>query len=393
MPKGQIIPRGKRTYQVRIPLGRDPQTKTRKYFTKTLHCTKAEAVNYCNRKILEIEQGDYIEPTQALFKTVVSDWLKLVQYNNAVATHETYKVVSDYYILPRLGQMFIRDITSKHVQDMLLALKEAGLSDTTIINTRRILVTVFRYAVTQRLIRRVSFADVKTPKPRRPQYYILTPQEAAKFAVACDENRYGLLFLIALITGMRPSECAGLRWSDIEDGAIKLQSNVVHNKAGGGWYESKLKNRYSKRILPLTPMIVQKLEAHRAEQTAWWEINPQKINRGYVFISRTGTPANPALITQRYFKPMLEQAGLPLAMRLYDLRHSCATILLNSGESPKVIAERLGHASVKTTLDIYTHTYPGAQQNATNKLESILFSTPADQTAHIEASKKKTASE
>ena len=78
-------------------------------------------------------------------------------------------------------------------------------------------------------------------------------------------------------------------------------------------------------------------------------------------------------LVRRHFKPILEAAGLPATFRLYDLRHSCATLLLAAGENPKIVAERLGHASVTMTLDTYSHVLPDMQRAATEKLEAMLF--------------------
>lgn len=86
-----------------------------------------------------------------------------------------------------------------------------------------------------------------------------------------------------------------------------------------------------------------------------------------------GTPHNSRNLANRHFHAILESAKLPLNFRLYDLRHSCATLLLIAGESPKVVSERLGHASIVLTLDTYSHILPSMQQAATEKLEKMLF--------------------
>jgi integrase len=74
----------------------------------------------------------------------------------------------------------------------------------------------------------------------------------------------------------------------------------------------------------------------------------------------------------RHFKAVLKATGLP-DIRLYDLRHTCASLLLAAGENPKVVSERLGHASVTLTLDTYSHVLPGMQQAASDRLEMLLF--------------------
>jgi len=78
----------------------------------------------------------------------------------------------------------------------------------------------------------------------------------------------------------------------------------------------------------------------------------------------------------RAFKTILKNAGLPTTIRLYDLRHTCATLLLAAGENPKVVSERLGHSTIVLTLDIYSHVLPSMQRTATEKLETMLFEKP-----------------
>lgn len=78
-------------------------------------------------------------------------------------------------------------------------------------------------------------------------------------------------------------------------------------------------------------------------------------------------------IVQKHFKPILERANLPTTLRLYDLRHSCATLLLAANENPNVVSERLGHSSITLTMDTYSHVLPDMQQGTSDKLERMLF--------------------
>ncbi len=104
---------------------------------------------------------------------------------------------------------------------------------------------------------------------------------------------------------------------------------------------------------------------------------PKYENQNLVFANSTGNPLDPINLVRRHFKPVLKRAGLPKEFRLYDLRHSCATLLLLAGENPKVVSERLGHASITLTLDTYSHVLPSMQQRAAEKLEAILFNRDA----------------
>lgn len=93
-----------------------------------------------------------------------------------------------------------------------------------------------------------------------------------------------------------------------------------------------------------------------------------------MFASQTGQPLHERNIVNRHIKPLLEKSNLPTKMRLYDLRHTCATLLLAARENPKIVSERLGHTSITLTIDTYSHVLPDMQQRATEKLEDMLFS-------------------
>ncbi|WP_051344095.1 tyrosine-type recombinase/integrase [Alicyclobacillus herbarius] len=92
-----------------------------------------------------------------------------------------------------------------------------------------------------------------------------------------------------------------------------------------------------------------------------------------VFTSENGEPIHKRNLIRRHFKPILKAAGLPENIRLYDLRHTCATLLLAAGENPKIVSERLGHASVNMTLNRYSHVLPDMQKSAADKLQWMLF--------------------
>src|SRR5262245_50042991 len=95
-------------------------------------------------------------------------------------------------------------------------------------------------------------------------------------------------------------------------------------------------------------------------------------NHGFVFAMPSGLPVRLPYLDRYHFKPTLKRAELPATMRVYDLRHSSATLLLAVGENVKVISERLGHASVTLTLDVYSHVLPRQQEAASAKLERFV---------------------
>jgi integrase len=118
------------------------------------------------------------------------------------------------------------------------------------------------------------------------------------------------------------------------------------------------------RIVYLLPPVVQALRAHRKRQLEeQLKYNGQQENRGLVFPSKLGTPMSANNLSRRHFKPLLKLAGLP-DVRLYDLRHTFATLWLDSGEHPKILQEILGHSRISVTLDTYSHVVPHMQREA-----------------------------
>jgi integrase len=110
---------------------------------------------------------------------------------------------------------------------------------------------------------------------------------------------------------------------------------------------------------------------HQAEERL--KAGPEYKNFNLVFATGEGQPLIRLNVVQKHFKPILERAELPTTLRLYDLRHSCATLLLAANENPKVVSERLGHASITLTMDTHSHVIPDMQQGASDKLEQMLF--------------------
>ena len=115
------------------------------------------------------------------------------------------------------------------------------------------------------------------------------------------------------------------------------------------------------------------MRKHRTEQLEErLHAGSQYEDRGFVFTTNNGSPLDWKVLVRRHFKRIVQRAGVP-PIRPYDLRHTCATILLADGENVKVVSERLGHASAALTLDVYSHVLPHMQQQAADRLESLLF--------------------
>ncbi len=197
-----------------------------------------------------------------------------------------------------------------------------------------------------------------------------------RFLAVLEGDRYSALFALALSTGMRPGEYLGMRWTDVDlsKPAVTVRRALVWRTKRGGWYFTEPKTSRSRRTIPLPDSMIAALVEHKRRQSEErLRLGSEWQDHGLVFTTSLGSPLNISNLTAKHFKPALDRAGLPRTIRLYDLRHTCATLLLTAGENPKVVSERLGHASVTLTLDVYSHVLPDMQKAATDKLENLLF--------------------
>jgi len=180
---------------------------------------------------------------------------------------------------------------------------------------------------------------------------------------------------VALSLGLRQGEVLGLRWQDIDLREQRL--TVVHalQRVGGKLRLVEPKTARSRRSIKLPTVIVDLLGEHRKRQVrdrllagARWQ------HSNMVFTTTIGTPLEGTLVTHR-FPQLLASAGLP-RIRFHDLRHSCASLLLAQGVSPRVVMETLGHSQISLTMNTYTHVMPAVQAEAANAMDRI-FSPPA----------------
>ena len=194
---------------------------------------------------------------------------------------------------------------------------------------------------------------------------------------AAKKTPYFTLFFRAAYTGMRRGELLGLRWCDLDiDKAQidKAQLSVVQTLQqlrDGQYILREPKSKRSRRQIALAPNLVVKLWNHRFNQEHAMKLLGKPLaSTDLVFSHPDGRPLRPNSVS-RALNLIAESLGLK-GVRFHGLRHTHATILLQQGVHPKIVQERLGHSSISTTLDIYSHVLPGLQEEAAVKFESAL---------------------
>lgn len=200
-----------------------------------------------------------------------------------------------------------------------------------------------------------------------PHFYLFDVHQEKQFIAAISGHKYEVLFALAVTTGMRPNEYLALTWSDfnLECGTVSVSKTLEWQERG--WRFEDTKRGRSRRMVKLQNWVIALLR--RLEEKA----RAAGAKSGdLVFTSHFGGPIREVKFVVRHFKPLLESAGLP-NIRLYDLRHSAATLALVAGVSPKVVSEQLGHASAAFTLEVYSHVLPHMQDAAAMKVEALLM--------------------
>jgi integrase len=383
---GQLIKKGDNLWLVKIFLRRDPRTGKRKFHAKIIHGTKREAETYKTAILREKDLGRLIEATSITVDEFLNKWLEAAARPRLrERTFEEYRYNLDRHVRPAFGGVKLSDLRPLDIELLYSSMRERGLTRTPRY-VHAILSSALKYAVKMRLLLNNPAGAVEAPRYARREMCSFSSEQAVAFLKAAADDSLGVLFAFALSTGMRPEEYLGLQWKDVDltRGTATVQRTLVLRK-GGGWYFGEPKTPRSRRTVPLPASLVRALAEHRrCQMVARLKAGPDYQSRDFVFATDDGAPLNIRNVTQRHFKPLLKKAELPRTIRLYDLRHSCATLLLEANENPKVVSERLGHASVVLTLDTYSHVLPSMQRGATEKLEDILFGCSPTVTANLE---------
>lgn len=370
---GNIKKKREGIYLVSIFLGRDATGK-RRYVAKQIRGTLKDAQKYLNAALRDKDQGIFVEPTSITVKDYLNKWLEAAARPRVSRrTADGYAGLLERYIHGPLGQGRLDKLQPLDIQKVYGEMQARGLSARVVRHTHSALHNALKQACKWGLLARNPSDLVELPKVLHKERRVLSPDEAANFLEAADVMPHGLIFEFALLTGMRPEEYLALQWSDVdlERNTAQVRRALVRHKKS--WSFEEPKTARSRRTVYLSAPLLQKLISHKRKQaearlklgTAWQAFD-------LVFCSDEGTPLSIPNITYRHFRPILTKAKLP-RIRLYDLRHTCATLLLIAEENPKVVSERLGHSTIVLTLDTYSHVLPTMQQGATARLEKLLY--------------------
>lgn len=366
-----------------MDVGRDPVTGKRRQQTVTVHGTKRDAERELRVILDRIEGGAYIKPTKMTVGEYLESWLwDYVRTNTAPSTADGYKDIARAHLVPSLGSVPLIGLQPSHIQSYYTQMLESGrldgkggLSAQTVKHHHRVLYEALKHAVKHgTLIRNVAEA-VDPPRSEKKEMATLGPDDVYVFLDAARNTPYYTLFYTALYTGLRRSELLALRWRDVDlDLATLSVVQTLHQIPREGYVFREPKTKRSRRLVDLSPSLALLLREHRAKQASTMILlGRHVIPDDLVFCYPDGAPLPPNSVTKA-FHNLAKSLGLS-SMRLHDLRHTHATLMLRQGIHPKIVSERLGHSSIGITLDTYSHVLPRLQAAAALQFDEGLQGT------------------
>ena len=378
---GNITQRGENTWLVRISLPADEAGK-RRWYSKTVKGTLKDARQHLTEKLREMDTGTFTPRTKASKQTLrayMKEWVSNKKAN-ARTLHDYRSLIQRYVEEHPIGLVRVDQLTPAAIRRFYRDLQGRGLAPRTAQYVHSVLHSALEQATRDRLIPRNPEKEARNvlEKVERSEKQVFRLEEARTFIAAAQADRYAALWLLLLETGLRPGEALGLKWGDLHGNVLRVQRSLKEPAGkGAAWRLEAPKTKRAVRSVPLTERTLQALKEHRRRQAeerlAAGQYWADGCESDLIFTSNVGTYLRQSNLHRRHFKPMLEKAKLP-DMRIYDLRHSAASLLLALGENPKVVQERLGHSTITLTMDTYSHVLEGLQQQATSRLEQALAS-------------------
>lgn len=303
----------------------------------------------------------------------LADWLQRIQPRLRASTHRRYSELVRH-MTKHLAKIPLTQLAPVHVERMYATLQRpiedggTALSSTTVLHIHTCLHKALADAVRIGLVAQNVADIVNAPRQRPFEPTIWTLKEVRAFLHAARQDRLGPLYIIAAYTGLRSGELRALRWQDVDLEAKRLH---VRTALMRGNVVGQPKTRKGRRSVELSNFAIAALRMqHDMQDKERRILGDEWHESGLVFTSAVGTALDSTNLLHAFYR-FCDHAGLP-RVRIHDLRHLQATLLLIGGINPKVVADRLGHSRINVTLDTYSHVVPTLQREAADMLDRLL---------------------
>jgi integrase len=372
---GKII-----SFRIGAPRSKDTITGKYRYAFRTV---KTDSIRIARKKLIELQaeinKGTYIEPGKQTLKEYLETWLKDIAFPNMTPhNYEGYEFNINKYIIPAVGNVTLSQLSSQHIQHVI-ATKQSEKHFRTAQYIYYAFNKSLNAAVKMGLLARNPVNGVEAPKVPEHEMQTMSQNDMHIFLEYARKGPYYALFYTDLFTGMRRSELLALQWKDVDLLLMQISVNRTIHVMRYGTYKGQViykqpKTAKSRRLISLSPSTCAVLQEHWEAQNKQREsLNlPILTENDLVLCNYDGTPYLPDGISHAWMK-LARRTGLK-GIRLHDARHTHASLMLKQGIHPKIVQERLGHTSIETTLDTYSHVAPGLQQMAAAKFDEIALS-------------------
>lgn len=367
--RGHVRKRGN-TYSVVLFVGYKPDGKPQ-YKWYGGHRTKKEADKFLAEKIKEFNDGNLATESGVTVRKYFEAWLEHEATQVRVSTLVGYKSIVNAHILPNFGGKKLDKLKPLDIQRLYDALLTSGKAPRTVIHLHTLLHSAFGRAVKWGMLTRNIVEQVEPPHAKKHEFAVWTRDQVLAYLQEAEKTRYYVLFLLALTTGLRLGELQGLKWIDVD-----FEQSELHVKRSRTWKTGEgldlhPKTAHGRRIVALSGSSVAALRKHKAFQ-AEEKLRSKDYQDGLYIVTREdGVVPHPVTIRELHTK-LCKRAGVPY-IRIHDMRHTHATLLLEQGVHPKIVSERLGHSAIGITLDTYTHVLPSLQHKTAKDFDDALF--------------------
>lgn len=330
--------------------------------------TKAECAAKLHKAAQEARAGQAQPDSQVTVAQYMAGWLEGARARLRPRTWAAYEGQVRLHVVPGVGWLRLADLSPAHVTAMLARLHASGAAPAMVAKTRAVLRSALTSAVRDGMLTRNAAALAQAPRAAPPPARWLDTDQAKRFLEAALGDPVGDMLAIVLMLGLRCGEALGLKWADLDTARGHLEIRRTIFRKGGTWHESPPKSRQSRRTLPLPPQALTILERQRLRQDACRQI-PGWHEADFIWTNEEGAPRGHTWVTKG-LRRILQSAELP-QIRLHDLRHSAASILLEQGVPARVVADLLGHSQVSLTLGTYSHVTARLVEGATAALGAL----------------------
>jgi integrase len=373
-------------YRVVVELGKTVDGKRRREH-RTVRGTREEAKALRAQMLADKARGCYVGRSDQRLGDWLESWLAWKKPRVSSRTWERYCSLVRGSMKEQLGGLRLQGLTAHHLDEYYTrSLHEPGqrigstLSPTTVHHRHVLLKMALKRAVELDLLSRNPADFASPPRPARPTLRVLDEADSNRLLEAIADTPVSLAAYLALYSGARLGEILALRWVDLDldGGTMRVRRTLLEplrKRSEEAWYSFKSPKSGKERTIDLDSATVERLRQARRDQgerrlalgSAWVDLD-------LVITGPDGSPVRPTAVSTR-FRDITRACGLE-GLRFHDLRHSHASLLLKTGVPAHVVSQRLGHASVAFTLDVYASVLPGQQRAAAEAFAAAVAGGP-----------------